>query len=437
MSRNPLEFIKQVGGSTNKLGSRFQQQIAAQTTRQLHSTAKSQAVKTVAGKLPPRLIEKHQEEHHKASAVQEARDLIIPRQELEKRSAEFFKFLKSDPSPEAKSMLEIIEQFNRRGSLGAKKPVVILEGIMPAVSHKQSKVFTHEKNISTDSFGITPQQLMDELRKQELNINMVQILYNLCGYNFFTELNDINPATFTLVRSQDSQSPHMDDDVDEKGKPLLGANALWATKSQNPKPPFTKFTHIFDIVKNLSPKTLAILQKPLFAKFGSEKTGYSENPHPILKKRADGTFALLYPSPVEIIEEEKAFAVEGVNFEETQKALAEFQRAVIEAEKNQGLSVNLSASQKGQPDNMVIFENAREDGGSLMHRRVSQYGIRESANPVIIEGSNAAERTVISVAAARYDLSLDSLLQAKKPNQKVIIDKTTVLNPAKTDGKTI
>ncbi len=388
MSRSTI--FKQVLGIAKLSKSPAFQEISQ--ARKFHNSATTAVVQVASATVPQSLIESRLEKYYSKDSSDKISDMIMPRDQLQKSSRELLAFLtqESKSSPEAKSMLEMIEKFKRR-----EAEVAILNNPMPSVDASLGEKYLNPIDIAQDS-QIDEQTILKIIREQALNINLIQQIYYLCGWRFFDSAKTAaDSASAYILHDAHHQSLHCDG-VTANQTLQITANSLFATNSISDPKISTTFVSVADIIAKLDPETVKILMKPIFSQFGSSETFAVIRPASHIASTAEsGTnIEIFYPGGATVTKQERAFVIEDGEkknyYEEGVKALKAFGSAMNNVKKNESLSLLLEAENQ-RPKQIVSFNNTK-----LLHARESyfRYGTN-AANQFVTTRS----RQLIAVTA--------------------------------------
>lgn len=367
--------------------------------RSFHSSASLKKVDVAAALIPQSLKERFLSKRNSGL-------LIIPQDQLKKRSAEFWEFLLSEAksNPEAASLQSAIEEF-RKGAVDKKSPqVLLLKGAMPRVDAKSVKRFIDDYSISSSTSATSKEEEMRMTKEQELNLDFLQIIFDLCGLKIFDRGIGSYPAVIIVTKTETQQyhcDGHPKEILSKDGEVELiskiAVNALFAVEVDPKLRVLTSFIKIDDIIKKLSPETLRILQEPIFIGLASKIPAYYPKPHPILQNNNE-VWNLLYPDGAvdvfandfrNLTKEEREKIIAG------REALGEFRKVIDEMEKENIFSTELGVDRDKNPDAIVIFHDGR-----VVHRRLTEVKslFENLASPAGFLKGLFASRVAISVA---------------------------------------
>lgn len=349
--------------------------VASQNPRPrfFHATSALKKVDVVTAKIPQSLQEKISAKPVDDSKLR-SRNIIIPFQELRERSEDLWKFLlqeASRPDAEAQLLIEAIKEF-RKGNIDPNAPQIMkLENPLPKIDAKSGERFLVKENITAALRKTTKDEMLQKAKEQALNLDLLQMIFCLCGLRVFNkERNFLSYAPLFLSDENATQAYHCDGGVEQIDSkifaPKVTANAFLAVQRDLRFKVSTDFIKIDDIVKKLNPDTLKILQEPNFiAEFPDSKSA-SKIPHPLLQLK-NNVWTLLYPNGVvsAFIDKEKTLSAEEVKeIEVRRNAVMKFETVIKEMEKDEVFSIELLADSKGNPNELLLFNNSR-----LVHRR--------------------------------------------------------------------
>lgn len=323
------------------------------------------------------------------------RKLLLPENTLREKSAEFFKDLtklKSSGDKEAASLMKAIEDFRSRKIdvaviEGIKKPTPILKKLILNLDYDLAARYDNPKRDKTNS--------TEKLTRHLANIDLIQIVLYLCGYEPNPERNPVTevPAIFAIEDDID-QALHVDGmaspNADGTGVVNhVGVNSLYPMEnSSNPQDKIkTVFVNIDDVVKRLPKEILETLEKPFFyssrivTPLGEEPKSYPA----IIKK--DGRWNILSdPSDMKIvINDPKIDKYEKARLEfELEQAKFELAEMAYKTADKSGFDVELKAPTKIADGKIVIFNNSE-----LWHRR-SNYSISTEATGRVVASVSAS-----------------------------------------------
>ncbi len=328
---------------------------ATTSAKAFSSSAKSTAPRVSFAKIPTEILS----DKLTASAKTE-KSLIINALQIQKHSSDLWKFLKKEESANADiaSIVKAIEEF-RTG----KTRYMIFEGGFQKVDFADSGIGT--QNLSTDYSNSDDalKAALQELGKQKINLYFIQTIFALCGLRAY-DARTAGERTFAhVLRGRGTQPHHHDGFVvaDEKSiaKPSVDANALFATRREkSSKQIFTSLIDINDIVAMLDEKTKKILRQPFFYNPLSAENNMFAGAHPILYLDENNQLDALYPKGLVSVYP----GLPPKNGFDAHWALNEFRAAIVEAEKSQGLKIELGIDKNGTPKEIVVITG--------MHRRI-------------------------------------------------------------------
>jgi hypothetical protein len=315
-----------------------------------HATPALQDVKVADAKVP-----KAVKEHF--LSTKGAGEVLLSRQELDKRSQEFWKLLlkEAESDAEAKNLVGAIKAF-RRGDIDPEAPhILLLQNPLPKVA--KAPRFLRDINISAATGEMKKEEMVQEVKDQSLNTDLLQIVFHLCGLRVPDRYRDgINSyMPFFVSNEEVTQKPHMDGGVKDS-EVKVRANSLFAFQ-QNPNlRVVTTFIAAEDIVAELSEESLRILQEPHFVARFPDSREEAKTAHPILRFK-DGFWTLLYPNG-----QVDAFNSEAMPTDDLSKirgVIEDFKIAILQAKKEKSCSIELSCDSDGNPDKLLIFNNPR------------------------------------------------------------------------------